>query len=60
MAGPKSRLELTIFVQKRCSVYTSESEIAEENSRTTSFGENGFSCLATANKHLLSRSDAKQ
>ena len=43
MAGPKSRLEVTGFVQKK--VYTSETEISEKNSRTTSFGENGlFSC----------------
>ena len=37
-------------------------EIADENSRTTSFGENGlFSCghICTTTKHLLSRSDAK-
>ena len=43
MAGPKIRLEATRLVQKK--VYTSEAEISEENSRTTSFGENGlFSC----------------
>ena len=43
MAGPKSRLEATRFVQKM--VYTSVAEIAEENSRTTSFGDDGlFSC----------------
>ena len=39
MAGPKSRLEATRFVQKRCA------KLAEENSRTTSFGENDlFGC----------------
>ena len=39
MSGPKSRLEATRFVQKRCA------EIAEENSRTIGFGENGlFNC----------------
>ena len=43
MAGPESRLEATRFIKK--SVYISEAEIAEENSGTTSFGENGlFSC----------------
>ena len=40
MAGPKSRLEATWFVPKN--VYISESGIAEENNRTTSFGEKGL------------------
>ena len=40
MAGPKGSLEATRFAPK-----TFEAEIAEENSTTTSFGENGlFSC----------------
>ena len=36
IAGPKSKLEATRFVQKRC---TYLAEIAKENNRTTSFGE---------------------
>ena len=36
MAGPKSVLEATTFVQKRC---TYLAEIAEENNRTMGFGE---------------------
>ena len=47
MAGPKSVLEATRFVQKK--VHISEAEIAEENSRTTSL-EKGFVYLQT---HLL-------
>ena len=65
-----SRAKIEIGSNKICprKVYTSEDEIAEENSRTTSFGEKGlFSCvhiyfgtaIATANKHSLSRSHAK-
>ena len=59
MAGPKSRLEATRFVQKR--VYISEADIAEENNRTTSFGEKGlFICdHIYLGKQLLSRSDTK-
>ena len=40
MAGPKSKLEATRFVQKRCKYLA---EIAEKNNRATSFGENGLS-----------------
>ena len=39
MAGSNSKSEATKFVQKRC---TYLAEIAEENNRTTSFGEKGF------------------
>ena len=39
VAGPKRKLEATRFVQKRC---TYLAEIAEENNRTTSFGEKGL------------------
>ena len=38
MAGPKSRLEATRFVQQ-IKMYIFEAEIAEENNRATSFGE---------------------
>ena len=49
MAGPKKRLEAIRFVQKRClHRYTSEAEIAEKNSRTTSYGEIGFCSVADA------------
>ena len=38
-AGQKSKLEATRFVQNRCAYLA---EIAEENSRITSFGEKGL------------------
>ena len=63
----EERVESTKVCPKK--IYTSESEIAEEISRTKRFGENGlFSCghvcfgnlaIATANKLLLPRSDAE-
>ena len=48
MTGPKSRVGATRFVQKK--VYISKAEIAEENNRTTNFGEKCFVYLQT---HLL-------
>ena len=54
MAGPKSKLNPTRFVQKRC---TYLAEIAKENNRTTSFGEKGsFICRhISLGKQLLAQ-----